>query len=240
MKKKTFCGSCIAILVSGMLCGCGSQIPDLTEEQRTAISEYAVELLLKYDTNNQSRLVEVEILEKEPETTLTPEPTEAPTEESGMDEVADTPVIEFGEETKSSANIKSVLGLADTISIELVGYQVVDSYGDMAADGFTLDAAAGHKLVINEFLLMNNGSEAETIDMLQTNIKYIMQVAGKEVNCQMTMLGNDLTTYIGKLKADESVKLVLICECLEADLDGNGEIYIEVQREGSKATIPVE
>ena len=48
MKKKwIFCiCTCLLLFVLG---GCGAKIPDMTEEERKAISEYAANLLLKYD-----------------------------------------------------------------------------------------------------------------------------------------------------------------------------------------------
>ena len=65
MRKKWLGSICGAVMLTVGLCGCGSQIPDLTDEQRSAISEYAVQLLLKYDTNTESRLVDLSLLEEE-------------------------------------------------------------------------------------------------------------------------------------------------------------------------------
>ena len=222
------------------LCGCGSQIPDLTDEQRSAISEYAVQLLLKYDTNTESRLVDLSLLEEEPEPTAQPEATEAPSEESsGMDEVADTPVIEMGGEAVSGGDMKTTLGLAENISFEYVDCQIVESYTDVMNSELVIDADAGNKLVVCNFVLVNDGAEKQSVDMLRESIRYTFEVSGESVNSLVTMLSNDLTTYLGILDSDESRKVVVIAECEASMLSEDAEIYLEVQRGESKATIQI-
>ncbi|MDE6714798.1 MAG: hypothetical protein K2K20_13820 [Lachnospiraceae bacterium] len=39
------------------LSGCGNAIPDMTEEQQSMVTEYAAQLLLKYDANYQSTIL---------------------------------------------------------------------------------------------------------------------------------------------------------------------------------------
>ena len=57
--KKIVCAIAIMSLFILTLAGCGS-IPDLDAEQEEIVSEYAVSLLLKYDSENHSRLVNVD------------------------------------------------------------------------------------------------------------------------------------------------------------------------------------
>lgn len=57
--KKIICAICVMTFFILTLAGCGS-IPDMTEEQEEMVSEYAVSLLLKYDSANHSRLVNVD------------------------------------------------------------------------------------------------------------------------------------------------------------------------------------
>ena len=68
MRKNRFLVIGLSIILILGLSGCGSQIPDMTDEQREAISQYAVDLLLKYDTSQPSRLVDLGQLEKEEDT----------------------------------------------------------------------------------------------------------------------------------------------------------------------------
>lgn len=243
MKKKWLCGVWVAVTLMAGLCGCGSQIPDMTDEEREAISEYAVELLLKYDSNQDSRLVDLELLEAEPEPTAMPIATEPPVQEpSGMDEVADTPVIELGGETTEATvggNMKSALGMAETISFTYEDCQLVDSYTDTMNKELVLEAEAGKQLLVCNFVLVNDGAQKQSVDMLLDEIKYTFFVDEEIVNAQVTMLSNDLATYMGILDADEARKVVLLAEYDEGKLSGAENIYLQVQRGEEIATIQI-
>ena len=243
MKRKHLCGICLAAALMMSLCGCGSQIPDMTEEERAAISEYAVELLLKYDSNQGSRLVDLELLEQYPEPTMKPVPTEPPVQEQpGMDEVVDTPTIELGGEATDSivgGDIRTALGLAETISFTYDTCQLVDSYTDAVNEALVLEAAEGKKLLVCDFVLVNDGADKQSVDMLLDNIKYTFLIGEEAVNAQVTMLSNDLATYMGILDTDEARRVVLLAEHEEAKLTGAEHIYLKVQRGEEIATIQI-
>lgn len=241
MKKKCLCGICLVAALVMSLTGCGSQIPDMTEEQREAISEYAVELLLKYDTNSQSRLVDLELLEKEPEPTAKPIPTQPPVQKpSGMDPVVDTPVIELegdGTESIVGGDMKAVLGLAETISFSFDKYHMEEKYADAVDKELVLEAVEGKQFLICDFVLVNDGAKKQSVDMLLENIQYTFLIGEKKVNAQVTMLSNDLATYMGILDADEARKVVLLAEVEEAKVVEAEHIYLRVQKSEEIATI---
>ena len=230
MKKIRILSGCLMMGLVLSMTGCGSRIPDMTEAEQKAISEYAVELLLKYNADDSSRLVDLELLEKEPEPTRAPEATPIPTEPpAGMGEVADTPVVNKGEAVVSDGgDVKAVFDLPESISFEYVDYQVKDNYVDLLSEELEIKAASGNKLLICNCVLINDGADKQSVDMLLHNIKYIMNVDGTTVNCSVTMLSNDLTTYLGILDADESRKVIVIAECEEELLANAEKIYLEV------------
>ena len=59
MRKKVCMISMAAAVTLGMT-ACGNAIPDMTEAQMQAISEYAAITLLKYDVDHKSRLVDLD------------------------------------------------------------------------------------------------------------------------------------------------------------------------------------
>lgn len=227
--KKKLCMSLCALMLIMLLGGCGGQIPDMTEEQREAISEYAVELLLKYDTSQPNRLVDLSLLEEEatpapeateapteapaPEPTIAPEATEAP---EGMDPVVDTPMVPVGGEvTEAYDAVESTLLLPEHVTLEYCDYQTVNAYVDPQDAELVLDAEAGSKLLVVSFRLLNSGNASQNVDMLQDNIKYTVVVDETPVNGMVTLLSNDLTTYMGSLNPDESKDVVLLAEISE-------------------------
>ena len=233
---KRFWIACCIMVTGVHMMGCGAQIPDMTEEERTAISEYAVELLLKYDTNGGSRLVNVDEIEME-EPTPSPRPTKKPAEKGGMDETEDTPVIELeGSLNGPVGDLKTALGLEDMISIEYMGYQLHDAYKDDAGD-VVIEAAPGKKLMVCNFALINDGAQKQSVDMLRENIVYTIQIDEECVNCMVTMLGSDLTAYMGILEPDESSKVVVVAECEEMKVNQANVLNFQVKRAESVASI---
>lgn len=239
MKKQTGKLVCLIAILVFALTGCGSQIPDMTDAQREAISEYAVQLLLKYDTNQTSRLVDLEVLEKEPEATQAPKP--APTQPpAGMDETVDTPVIDLGGETvENDGNIHDALGLKDDISIEYIGYRVEQNCVDTLSDELVIEASEGKVLLVCDLVLVNDGAEKQSVDMLLNNIQYALKVDDIQLNCMMTMLSYDLTTYLGILDSDQSQKLVILTEVEKEKLDQAKEVVLYVQSELGQGIIRI-
>ncbi len=234
--RKLICPVVILVLT---LTGCGSGIPDMTEEQRTAISEYAVQLLLKYDTNNSSRLVDLETLEQETENTKPPKPTttEPP---AGMEETEDTPVIDLtGEEDSQVGNIHDALGLDDTISIEYVACRTENQYMDELSQELVIEPSEGKVLFVCDMVLVNDGASKQSVDMLQNNIQYALRLDDIQLNCMVTMLSNDLTTYLGILDSDQSQKVVLLTEVEKEKLEQAEEICLCVQSEIGNGIITI-
>lgn len=239
--KKLVISLCMLTLVM-MLGGCGGQIPDMTEEQREAISEYAVGLLLKYDTSQSDRLVDLSLLEEdsEPETTeaptTTPEATQTPEEDLGsvgMEPTEDTPTIPVGGEIEENVYVElgETLLLPEHISLQYCDYQVVTSYTDPQDAELTLDASAGHVFLVVRCVLLNSGSDTQTVDMMQANVKHTVLVDETSVNAMVTLLSNDLITYMGKLAADESKEVVMLVEVEENVLQDAKKISVEFLRD---------
>lgn len=239
MIKRTRKLVCLITILVLMLTGCGSQIPDMTEEQREAISEYAVQLLLKYDTNQTSRLVDVDTLEQEPETTKPPKPsvTQPPV---GMDETEDTPVIDLtGEETGSVGDIHAALGLHDDIAIEYINCRTEQQYVDELSQELVIEAKEGKVLFVCDLALVNDGNQKQSVDMLRNNIQYALRLDDIQLNCMITMLSSDLTTYLGILDPDQSQKVVVLTEVEKEKLEQAEEICLYVQSEMGKGIIPI-
>lgn len=239
MRKRTGKLVCLTMLLVWTMTGCGARIPDMTDAEREAVSEYAVELLLKYNANDTSRLVDVETLEKEPEPTKRPAPaiTEPP---KGMDETEDTPVIDLsGESEVPQGDVCAVLGLDETISLEFVGYGMEQLCQDPQDTELMIEAEAGKELFICELALVNDGAQKQSVDLLRDNIQYQLVLDGKVANCMVTMLSNDLTTYLGILDPDESRKVLVLTQVERAAVENAAEIYLLMQSEEVQGIIKI-
>lgn len=230
---------CPVAILALTLTGCGAQIPDMTDEQREAISEYAVQLLLKYDTNDTSRLVDLETLEQEPEATKPPKPTTTKPP-AGMEETEDTPVIDLsGDEGMAVGDLHAALGLQDNISIEYVTSHTETKYVDALSEELVIEAGADKVLFVCDLILLNDGADKQSVDMLRNNIQYALRLDNIQLNCMVTMLSNDLTTYLGILNPDQSQKVIIITEVDKEKLEKAEEICLYVQSEMGKGILPI-
>ena len=224
--KRNLIGCVLATGLCVSLIGCGNAIPEMTDSQRQAISEYAVEKVLEYDISRESRLVD---LSKYPEPTPTPGVEETP-EPEGMDEAEDTPVVEL--EQENIATPAQALSLAEGITLDFSGYELVDSYPSDNTENFLMvEAGNGEKLLVMRFTLLNGTGQPVMLDMIGENTSYLVTVNGTYSKTGLiTLLDDDLTTFYGELQADEGRNLVLLAEFKEEEVLDVASISLSVQR----------
>ena len=213
-KVDTFlCGIAAVVLMTG----CGSTMPELTQEETSIISEYAVGVLLKYDKRHNSRLVDTtgyEIVEAEEI------PEELPEEQPEVEEqpVNDTEVVDVsqGEEAAATpATIEEYYGIPD-MTFQYTGYELAQSYPpDVSEDNifFAMDATEGTQLLVLKFMATNTGGSDQTLNMLQYGARFRISVNGESSKGALaTMLLNDMQIYKGVIPAGSTTELVSIVE----------------------------
>ena len=235
MKRQKICGIIILCLI--LFSGCGATLPPMTEAQEDAITEYAAALVMRHTRDYSSRLVDLSLYEeKEPETEQPEEP-----EAGGMDEVADTPVVDnSSEETKTVYSSIDSLLVPEGVSIIYTGSQILDSYpaGEEADPYFALDASAGKKLLVLMFTVQNTTGEEQSLEVFAAATRCMVQINDTErTHIISTMLLDDLSTYVGSLQAGEEISLVLLAE-IDNTLESVEKLELTVNTaEGSVKTL---
>lgn len=215
MKKwSMFLGSMAAAL---LLTGCG-EMPNLTQEETELIAEYAVGVLLKYDTAHGRRLVDTTgyVLEEEPE-----EPEAVPEEpvEEEQPEIEEPVVVDVSqdeEETQPTvSSVEQYYGIPN-LMITYQGCEIADSYpptGEGETLFFSMDATPGMQLLVLKFNAQNLSGEDQTLNMLGYGATFRISVNGEPSKGALaTMLVNDMQTYNSVIPANTSVDLVSIVE----------------------------
>ena len=228
-------------VVSVSLTGC-AKAQELTADQEMMISQYAVSLLLKYDEQNHSRLVDTskflnsyqaakdsyekaealyyENAAKEEEERR----AEAQAQEALNNQAAEeTEVSEpsFKEDVDRSGgamvvdarSIEDVLGL-DGFNISYTGCEIVDTYAD--SDGFVLSSNKDMDLLVLEFNVTNSFSSDNSFSTSPSAVFKISVNNDHYYSRMMTMLvDEDLSLYQGTFGAGESKRLVLVTQVKE-------------------------
>ena len=221
MKKKLVAMLCIMTMPLS-LSGCGNVIPDMSQDESAMVAEYAAGLLLKYDKNYNSRLIEEknesENQEEIEETTEKTEEQKAVKEETTVSKnQVDAQESEVAESVTTkedmSANIGSFLELGP-IQVLYQGFEILDSYSEGNGEelAFAMDASAGAKLVVAKFSLTNTGAEAGVCDILSKNPRFRINYGTATKTTLVTMLSNDLSTLNTTIPAGETITAVLVIE----------------------------
>lgn len=202
-----------------LMTGCGA-MPNLTQDETDLISEYAVGVLLKYDTAHGRRLVDTLDYEPAEEEPKQEEPVEEPIEEKEPEQETEEPVVvdvsQDEEQTQpAAASVEQYYGIPN-IMITYQGCEMADSYppaGEGETLFFSMDATPGNQLLVLKFNAQNLSGEDQALNMLGYGATFRVSVNGEPSKGALaTMLVNDMQTYDSVIPASSSVDLVSIVE----------------------------
>lgn len=242
------------------LTGCGETVPELTEEENELITEYAVDVLLKYDKNYNNRLLDLREYEKE----KAAQEEIAAMEEAAALKVAQNEAAAAGknqtQEDETSENTEMIdvssggayAGFVQTVEdfygiegfdFQYSGYDIVQEYPETTEDEttafFAMEATEGTKLLVVKFQAVNQSGEEKELNMLAYKTKVKVDVNGEiSHNALTTMLLNDLQTYKGIVPASEAVELVSVIEVPE-DVSVSS-LSVVLKNDSGSTTIPLQ
>lgn len=218
----------LAISAAGIcLTGCGNAIPEMTPQQQELVVEFAAGELLKFDQKHTTKLVPIEMIQEEEES--------SPADTAALEEQADNSADKVKEQAEgtsaeegTSADEVTVIdqtqeAMPESVdefleltgfSITYTGYELADSYPSEAADDvfFFMSATANNKLLVLKFQAENVSGESMELDLAHKKARYKIIVNDSEQNALTTMLLNDMAYYKGTLAPGEKAELVLVGE----------------------------
>ncbi len=216
------CTCLCAMMTVALMSGCGAKMPDLTQEETNLISEYAVGVLLKYDKNHSSRLVDTtgyDMVDADMAEDIPEETEQQPEEQTAPEEAAnDTEVVDVSQDEAVEAvpaTIEEYYGIQD-FTFQYTGYELAQNYPPSASDSdvfFAMDATEGMQLLVLKFMVVNTGASDQTLNMLAHGARFRVSVNGESSQGALaTMLLNDMQTYDDVIPAGGSMELVSIVE----------------------------
>lgn len=237
MKRKGFRLLALFLLLTIMLCGCGTAMYELTDEEEHVITQYAAYVVAKHNIYQKDGMIAVnpdliadkdEMSEQEGETE--PEETTQQTE-AGTGDTA--------ENEQSAADymtIAEAIGYKEQLSITYNGYDVADNYQEGKV--YSLDAHSGYQFVIAKFTAKNISGTSLEVNVLDKNLSFRMSYDGTTwVKEDVTLLLSDLSTYAGTIGIGESVDLVLLFEVKQDAVAELGDLTFSVDKDGSSYRI---
>lgn len=226
---------CMLMIVI-ILTACDNSL-SYSESDEDMISEYIANKLLKYndesydgwyvgnnDNNNIGNIDENESNELEIEDV---KDNSNSLEETGNETIS--------ENRPDAINDKEPLAL-DTLKIKkdlIVKYEkfkLYDIYPEKDETYFSLKPREGHKLLVLDFTIKNEGSKKVKINLTKIKYKYKLAINGEtKLKPLLTLLENDLQYLNMDINSDESVDVILIFE-VNKDIKVD-DIILEVESE---------
>lgn len=230
----------IIMAISVLLAGCGNMIPNLSDEENEMITEYAASILLKYDSNYSSRLVDTSIIPDDLLKKEEPIPVENETEEVSQEMEQETSETNDISESAMDepASIGDFFGLQG-VKVDYSGYQIASSYssGDEGEWMPSIDATDGKNLFILQLTIENISTEDIEVDMLSQNARFLITLNERTSQTALTtMLLNDFATFDEVIKVGEKEDTVLIIEIPE-NLEGISSISLYMKNQTEAKTI---
>lgn len=243
------------------LTGCGNEIVDLTDNQSEQISEYAAAVLLAYDKDYHSRLLNDEEIAQaeaaEAEEQARAEEAEKIAQAMMDDKKPDQEDKDVsdkddanGEEEMKPVVISEFLGL-NGMDVQYAGCSVEDYYPAQSnsIDGqaeevntfFSMKASEGNKLLVLKFNMQNISGQDQNVDMLSKQLRFSVQsdTFGKK-NTLVTMLEDDFSTYTGTIASGNSAQSVLIVEITEEQAVNVGQLSLQIKYNDESASVQLQ
>ena len=242
MKKYTVITTltCFTLFLTGCFL---PSLPDMTEEQEEAITEYSADLLKKYDASYSNGVYTEEQLEKA---------AQKEEEQKAKDEKAKQLADEYMEKAKTAAaqkekkseepsegtdsepkekkngpvslandEVAEFMNISD-FDVEYMGYDIMKSYPDDGNNSvFSVDATEGKQLVVLYLDVTNSGAADAAVDMFTDKNTYSLNCGGTTVESSSKLVLNDFSIYRDTVQAGATNETVLVFETDEGmDISG--------------------
>lgn len=205
---------CISLLLSG----CGTSLYELTADEEALIIKYAAHFIAKHNIYQKDG-ISIEVAEDETE--IDDSQTPGDTEEPDQGEVNKDP------------SIGEALNLPKGISLV---HQESYVANNITIPGYSVGTEKGFTFYILKFQMKNDTDATIDVDIFSKNVSFKL-TSGKTVLTSKNDPIVSLTSYVGSVKAGESVEVYLLFKVKEADASKISEPIIELVE--GKTTKPV-
>lgn len=126
------------------------------------------------------------------------------------------------------------------LKLSFNGYSVMNAYPSSSAQGGVV-AGDGEKILVLNFGLSNPTSSAISLNILNRNATFKVSVNGQNVGyTKVTMLINDLSSYVGTVSSGSEEQLVLLVVIPSSQASSISDITVTAAINGKTYTIKLE
>lgn len=230
--KKFIKKGTVLIVTAFFLVGCGDEMVTLTESEEAVVVNYSAGTLAKHNMHQQEGMSAVYPKEEEEELPVEEEEKKEPEGQEGQ-ETEEQESAGQEEAPKTDDESSSGVSLTEALAVpglefSYVDYSIHNNYKQ--GEYFSLDAAEGNTFVILNVNMTNTGTEAASCDLLGKQPIFTLKINEEAgVKNEVTMLENDLTTYIGTIEPGETAAGILLFEVSASVAENISSLQLSLQ-----------
>ena len=219
-----------------LLTGCGEPLASLTQQEEDVVVQYSAGTLAKHNSFQQEGVTAVyPEEEEEPEDPEQEEPKDEkkPEKEDSakQPETDDNKKEESKKEKEPEIPGQSTLTEAMEISgleFSYKDYSIVSGYSQ--GDYFSLDASPGNVYFVLNINVTNTGNQAVECDFLSKQPIFTLKLNEEPgITNEVTVLSNDLSTYVGTLEPGQTEAAILLFEVKETTAENISSMQVSLQ-----------
>jgi len=206
--------SIVLLCVCMGFCGCSLMEP-VSDKDMDAIVAYSAKMVAKYNTKQKDGVVFIDESDELKSMAKEKEKAKANTTNSTNSSKSSNSTSGNATQTTPPVALASALGI-NGVDFAFQGVEVKDSY---TTNVYDMSPNPGSKFLVMKFKATNTSGQDANIDILSLSPKFKATINGSaNANNDLTLMPEDLSTFKGTLKANESRDLIILFQFKDADL----------------------
>lgn len=217
-----------------LLCGCGTPLYEMTDEEEDLVVQGAAYMLSKHNIFQKDGMNGTLPVEEEEETeeVNTEGSEEASSENQGGTSTGSSGTAASGE----TITLAESIGYKDKLEVTYEGFSLMDVYKE--GSYFSLSAASGKTFVVMQFAVSNLTGEDIQIDNYEAGYAFYCSFEGtSHVPEKQSFIADSLASYEGTIPADKSARAVLIFEIAKEQAEMISEPTLTMEHNGTSYSI---
>jgi len=187
----------------------------VSDKDMDAIAAYSAKMVAKYNTKQKDGVVFIDESDELKSVAKEKEKAKANTTNSTNSSKSSNSTSGNATQTTPPVALATALGI-NGVDFAFQGVEVKDRY---TTNVYDMSPNPGSKFLVMKFKATNTSGQDANIDILSLSPKFKATINGSaNANNDLTLMPEDLSTFKGTLKANESRDLIILFQFKDADL----------------------
>lgn len=213
-------------VITLLLCGCGSELYEMTDEEEALVVQGAAYMLSKHNIFQKDGMNGTLPQEEEETENVNTEDADNTHSQNSADSFGSLETISLAES----------IGYKDKLDVKYEGFSLMDVYKE--GSYFSLSAGSGKTFVVMQFTITNSAGEDIQIDNYAAGYAFFCNFEGtSHVPEKQSFIADSLASFEGTIPANKSAPAVLIFEIAKEQAEMISEPTLTMEHNGTSYLI---